>query len=137
MCLCLVIIAGSVRGLDLDCQVIIVSFVWCWCCLGEIPCNCSEHVGRTILNVVYDTDVETIFRLLFTDSDFIRNFNKAEKTISEALPEKLRVWHGIAGVWQENEVVTAEWRCGSRIEVWQQNGGVARGWRSFEVVFYS
>lgn len=36
-----------------------------------------------MLNDIYNTDVETIFRLLFTDSDFIRNFYKAEKTVSK------------------------------------------------------
>ncbi len=50
---------------------------------GENPCGCAEHIGRTMLNDVYSTDVETVFRLLFTDSDFIRKFNKAEKTISK------------------------------------------------------
>ena len=53
--------------------------------IGEVPCGCSEHIGRTLLNDIYNSDVETIFRLLFTDSDFIRNFNKAEKTISELM----------------------------------------------------
>jgi hypothetical protein len=49
---------------------------------GEIPCGCSEHVGRTIINDVYATDVETIFQLLFTDANFFRDFLKARNTIN-------------------------------------------------------
>ena len=50
---------------------------------GEVPCGCSEHVGRTIINDVYSCDVETMFKLIFTDSDFMRNFYKLENATSE------------------------------------------------------
>lgn len=50
---------------------------------GEVPCGCSEHVGRTIINDVYTCDVETMFKLIFTDSDFMRNFYKSESATSE------------------------------------------------------
>ena len=52
-------------------------------CTGEVPCGCSEHVGRTIINDVYSCDVETMFKLIFTDSDFMRNFYKSENATSE------------------------------------------------------
>ena len=51
--------------------------------VGEVPCGCSEHVGRTIINDVYSCDVETMFKLIFTDSDFMRNFYKLENATSE------------------------------------------------------
>lgn len=50
--------------------------------IGEVSCGCTEHNGRTILNEVYNSDVETTFQLLFTDSDFFRGFLKARKTTS-------------------------------------------------------
>ena len=53
------------------------------CHVGEVPCGCSEHVGRTIINDVYSCDVETMFKLIFTDSDFMRNFYKLENATSE------------------------------------------------------
>ncbi|CAI8027733.1 Protein Aster-B [Geodia barretti] len=49
---------------------------------GEVPCGCSEHVGRTIINDVYTADVETIFQLLFTDANFFRDFLMARNTIN-------------------------------------------------------
>lgn len=52
-------------------------------CTGEVSCGCTEHNGRTILNEIYNTDVEHIFQLLFTDSDFFRDLLKARKTTSE------------------------------------------------------
>ena len=52
--------------------------------LAEVPCGCSEHIGRTLLNDVYNAEVEIIFQLLFTDSDFYRSFLKARKTTSES-----------------------------------------------------
>ena len=51
--------------------------------VGEVPCGCFEHVGRTIINDVYLCDVETMFKLIFTDSDFMRNFYKLENATSE------------------------------------------------------
>ncbi|XP_019852961.1 PREDICTED: GRAM domain-containing protein 1B-like [Amphimedon queenslandica] len=47
---------------------------------GEVSCGCTEHNGRTILNEIYNTDVEHIFQLLFTGSDFFRDLFKARKT---------------------------------------------------------
>ena len=58
-------------------------------CTGEVSCGCTEHNGRTILNEIYNTDVEHIFQLLFTDSDFFRDLLKARKTTSE--------WEGSCG----------------------------------------
>ena len=58
-----------------------VYVVYC-CLIGEIPCGCSEHTGRTILNDIYHGEVETVFQLLFTDSDFYRSFLKSRKTTS-------------------------------------------------------
>ena len=51
--------------------------------IGEVSCGCTEHVGRTIINEVYNAEVETIFQLIFTDSDFIRSFLKSRKTTSK------------------------------------------------------
>ena len=50
---------------------------------GEVPCGCSEHLGRTVLNDVYNASVETMFQLLLTDSSFYREFMKARKAVSE------------------------------------------------------
>ena len=50
---------------------------------GEIPCECSEHTGRTLLNEIYNGEVETIFQLIFTDSDFYRSFLKSRNTTSK------------------------------------------------------
>ena len=50
---------------------------------GEIPCECSEHTGRTLLNEIYNGEVETIFQLLFTDSDFYKSFLKSRNTTSK------------------------------------------------------
>ena len=46
-------------------------------------CGCSEHLGRTIINELYDCDVETMFQLIFTNTDFIKDFFKGEKQFSE------------------------------------------------------
>lgn len=54
---------------------------------AEVPCGCSEHTGRTILNDVYNAEVEIIFQLLFTDSDFYRSFLKARKTTNVEIGE--------------------------------------------------
>jgi len=51
--------------------------------VGEVVCGCSEHLGRTIINELYDCDVETVFQLIFTDTEFIRKFFKGEKKFSE------------------------------------------------------
>ncbi|KAL5499935.1 hypothetical protein EMCRGX_G011409 [Ephydatia muelleri] len=49
---------------------------------GEVPCGCSEHLGRTVLNDVYNASVETMFQLLLTDSSFYREFMKARKAVN-------------------------------------------------------
>jgi hypothetical protein len=48
--------------------------------IAEVTCGCEDHVGMTIINDIYNCEVETIFQLLFTDSDFYRSFLKSRKT---------------------------------------------------------
>ncbi|XP_064394347.1 protein Aster-B-like [Halichondria panicea] len=54
---------------------------------GEVSCGCSEHLGRTIINELYNCDVETIFQLIFTDNEFIRNFFKSQKQFNIVIGE--------------------------------------------------
>ena len=75
-CTCRWIGLGLAVHVHVHCILLIVH-------VGEVPCGCSEHVGRTIINDVYSCDVETMFKLIFTDSDFMRNFYKLENATSE------------------------------------------------------
>ena len=47
--------------------------------LNVLMCLCLTSLQ------IFSADVETIFQLLFTDSDFMRNFFKARKTTSKCV----------------------------------------------------
>jgi hypothetical protein len=44
---------------------------------GEVLCGCDDHDGCLVINDVFNVNVEVMFQMLFTDSEFMREFLKS------------------------------------------------------------
>ena len=67
-----------------------------WLSHCTVPCGCSEHVGRTIINDMYSCDAETMFKLIFTDSGFMRNLILATSWPENSISKSIKRWHSSA-----------------------------------------
>lgn len=48
--------------------------------IEEVPCPCSEHFGRLIMDKEFKVSVEKFYELLFTDNEFLTMLNQKTKT---------------------------------------------------------
>lgn len=63
----------------------ILSVFFIFLLVEEVRCDNHDHPGFVTLNEVFDLSCDQIFELLFTESDFYRDFVTARKTYGEPL----------------------------------------------------
>ena len=44
--------------------------------LGPVSCPCEDHKGKLLLDLELPLTVEQVFQLLFTENDWLRNFEE-------------------------------------------------------------
>ena len=53
---------------------------WCFIFIGEEQCSGHEHFPIVSLDEVFHMSCDQIYKLLFTESNFISRFNASRKT---------------------------------------------------------